>query len=551
MIKRLALLVFMLLVSVPVFAETVDTAWVRRYNGPGDGEDEASAIAVDGSGNVYVTGFSSGGYDTTGLLTYEDFATIKYYPNGDTAWVRRYNGPGYGSDGASSIAVDDSGNVYVTGFSLGGYDTAGALTYQDFATIKYYPNGDTAWLRRYNGPANWYDEATAIAVDNSGNVYVTGRSWGNGTSEDFCTIKYDSSGNELWVKRYAGVTMGDDGANAMTLDGSGNLYVTGDSYGSGTGADYATIKYYPNGDTAWVRRYNGPGNWTDWASAITVDRYCNVYVTGRSDQIKGNPDYCTIKYDSSGNQLWVVNYNGTGNYGDIAEAIAVDSLGNVYVTGTSPESSSYPYNYHYITIKYYPNGDTVWVRRYNGSGNGNDRAYALAIDGSGNVYVTGTSGTIKYGADGSQLWFEQLGGFDIAVDGSDNIYVTGTDFGYVTIKYIQKRDDVADEPEEKEKPCEFALSQNYPNPFNPATLIPFTVHGEQKTVNSPIRTTLTIYNILGQKVRTLVDEDKVPGEYQVVWDGKDDSGKKVGSGIYFYRLKVGDFSEAKRSVLLK
>jgi flagellar hook assembly protein FlgD len=67
----------------------------------------------------------------------------------------------------------------------------------------------------------------------------------------------------------------------------------------------------------------------------------------------------------------------------------------------------------------------------------------------------------------------------------------------------------------------------------------------------PLHTTLTIYNILGQKVRTLVDEDKVPEEYQVLWDGKDNLGKEVGSGIYFYRLKVGDFSEIKRSVLLK
>ncbi len=117
--------------------------------------------------------------------------------------------------------------------------------------------------------------------------------------------------------------------------------------------------------------------------------------------------------------------------------------------------------------------------------------------------------------------------------------------------------------------AKFSLSQNYPNPFNPATTIPFTVHGSRKTVNSPvhttqksiygsqltvnspIHTTLTIYNILGQRVKTLVDEDKLPGEYKIIWDGKDDKGNSVSSGIYFYRLKAGEFTEVKKMLLIK
>ncbi|MCK4428374.1 MAG: T9SS type A sorting domain-containing protein, partial [candidate division Zixibacteria bacterium] len=105
--------------------------------------------------------------------------------------------------------------------------------------------------------------------------------------------------------------------------------------------------------------------------------------------------------------------------------------------------------------------------------------------------------------------------------------------------------------EEDQKPVTFHLSQNYPNPFNPSTKIPFTVHGSQFMVHSPIHTTLQIYNILGQKVRTLVDEPKEAGTYELIWDGKDDLGKDVASGIYFYQLTAGDYKYTKKMTLIR
>jgi len=97
----------------------------------------------------------------------------------------------------------------------------------------------------------------------------------------------------------------------------------------------------------------------------------------------------------------------------------------------------------------------------------------------------------------------------------------------------------------------FSLGHNYPNPFNPSTTIPFTVYGSQFIVHSPIRTTLKIYNILGQLVRTLVNEDKLPGHYKILWDGRDGKGKEVSSGIYFYQLKADDYKDTKKMVLLR
>jgi hypothetical protein len=100
-------------------------------------------------------------------------------------------------------------------------------------------------------------------------------------------------------------------------------------------------------------------------------------------------------------------------------------------------------------------------------------------------------------------------------------------------------------------PEKVSLSQNYPNPFNPSTTIPFKVHGSQFIVNSPISATLIIYNLTGQKVRTLVEDKMMPGNYQVIWNGKDNKGNKVSSGAYFYRFKAGENFETKKMIMLK
>jgi uncharacterized delta-60 repeat protein len=421
-------------------SQTIAKKWVKRYDATGyrdDPNDFAYAMAVDSSGNIYVTGLSAG--SSTG----QDFATIKYSSAGKQLWVKRYNGPGNGADVAWAIVVDSSGNIYVTGSS------EGSGTDHDYATIKYSSAGKQLWVKRYNGPGNGWDVARAIATDRSGNIYVTGESAGSKTGKDFATIKYSSAGKELWVKRYNGQGNKDDCASGIAVDGSGNVYVTGDSAGSSTGQDAAIIKYSSAGIQLWMKRHNGPGNKDDGANAMAVDGSGNVYVAGSSAGSGSGYDYAVIKYSGAGKELWLKRYNGPKNGNDHPLAIAVDGSGNIYVTGYSWAGEIWESGTgnDYATIKYSSAGKQLWVKRYDGPGNREDYARAIAVDGSGNIYVTGSSTgsdfesdisdyvTIKYSGAGVQLWLDRYdgpGGWGENDDGANAIAVDKSGNVYVT-----------------------------------------------------------------------------------------------------------------------
>jgi len=220
--------------------------WTNVYNGPANSYDSAFAMAVDGGGNVFVTGRSVG---TNGT----DYATIKYSGVGVALWTNLYDGPVNSADYASAVAVDGSGNVFVTGYSTG-------IDFNyDYATIAYSGAGVALWTNRYNGPENSEDYAFTVAVDGSGNVFVTGQSRNSGAvNPDYATIKYSGAGVALWTNRYNGPGNSYDSASAVAVDGSGNVFVTGSSYGTNGFSDYATIKYSGAGVALWTNRYNGP-----------------------------------------------------------------------------------------------------------------------------------------------------------------------------------------------------------------------------------------------------------------------------------------------------
>jgi DNA-binding beta-propeller fold protein YncE len=429
-----------------VLAVVAAEAWVARYNGPGSGDDGADGIAVDASGNVYVAGFIQ-----VNEIDY-DYATIKYDSTGHQLWVARYDGPGNSDDDAMGIAVDSSGNVYVTGMSYGN------TTDYDYATIKYDSSGNQLWVARYDGPEHGRDFGMWIAVDPSGNVYVTGES-SNGINGDYTTIKYDGNGNQLWVARYDGPGHSTDRAVGIAVDTSGNVYATGSSVGSGTNSDYATIKYASNGSQLWVARYDGPGSGIDSARRVAVDPSGDVYIAGCSAGSGTGYDFATIKYDSNGNRLWVARYNGPANGDDGFNCVsmAFDPSGNIYVLGGSAGSGP---GLDYATVKYDSNGNQLWIARYNGPGNGDDEPDRVAVDPLGNAYVAGEStgsgtgydyATIKYDSNGNQLWVARYNGpgndsdcgYYNALDSLGNVLVSGSSVGngtyydFATIKYAQ------------------------------------------------------------------------------------------------------------------
>jgi uncharacterized delta-60 repeat protein len=415
--------------AVPAAAESgVTLEWVRRFGGPAKASDYPTALKVDGQGNVYVAGgFDNGNHNM-------DYLTIKYNPTGKRLWMRRYKPPGGTNSWLAAMALDAEGNIYVTGRMA----PKSRRSVWDCTTIKYNPDGRRIWVRSYNGLGNGEDYANAIAVDGQGNIIVAGSSW-SGTAMDYLTIKYSPDGKRLWVRRYNNPDTPQNEARSITIDSQGNVFVFGLSWDPNNSNDFLTIiKYNPEGRQLWVASSQEPGKnihdrprYYTKAKALAVDPQGNVFVSGGS-----NGYFLTIKYNPEGQVLWSHTDKMEGYGGP--EALAVDSHGNVLVAGGRN------------TIKYNTDGQLLWLKDPGFS------ILAMALDTPGNVYVTGGGFfTLGYSPEGEELWVHQfLGpgygyysyyGQAIAVDVQGHVYVTGynwynssgPDSDFFTLKYLQ------------------------------------------------------------------------------------------------------------------
>ncbi|MEO0085396.1 MAG: hypothetical protein ABIK37_02055 [candidate division WOR-3 bacterium] len=337
-------------------------------------------------------------------------------------WVDRLVDEGAGG---AAVAVDGFGNTYVTG----GRPWTGASN----TTAMYDRDGHLVWA----APCTLPDlEWVAIGLDSPGNVYVTGTSYGSVQHIQVCdyvVVKYRPTGEQVWTARYShspDTFYSWDGAKAACVDAAGNVYVTGRSYDTETGGDCATVKFDSAGTLLWSARWHGGGSIyvVDKGNAVTTDRLGNVYVAGVA---RGGLHLPTFKYSPDGDLLWAAVDSASGG----AVAVAVDPVGNVYSFGTSGIEGE---DFYYL-VKFDSSGRKLWATSYDGGGD--DRAYAMVMDDSAGIYVTGLSDgpgtrwdlcTVKWDSAGNRLWVARYDharsgdiGEDLATDGK-YVYTVGT-----------------------------------------------------------------------------------------------------------------------------
>lgn len=337
-------------------------------------------------------------------------------------WLGYINYPGRVADGRG-VTVDSLGNAYFIGT-----DYAAGYGSSKLYLAKFNSAGALQWQKTL-GSAN-SDEGTAVAIDASGYVYVVGSTNAPGPTY-LLLAKYDSAGTLQWQKRIGGPSNGTQG-RGVTVDSSGNVYACGISYDASYNTILYVFKYDASGNLTWQRQLpNASGS--NSASGICVDGSGNVYVCG--DTYGALPTILLVKYNSSGTLQWQYSI-APSNKITYGRGVAVDSSGNIYITGFS-EVTSGTYSYQFITMKLNSTGAIQWQRTLNSSTN-NEQSNSVAVDSSGNTYIAGYSDfgginkayVVKYDSSGAIQWQRKItaavaSAWGVAVDSSGNPYIIG------------------------------------------------------------------------------------------------------------------------------
>ncbi len=366
------------------------TIWSQTYNGAASGSDYGTTVTSDASGNIYVGGATY----SASTFSY-DYLVLKYSSSGSLLWQASYNGPGNGYDVVAGITVDNTGNVTVTGASKG----TGNFANLDYATVRFNASGVQQWVSRYNN-VSMPDVPCGVVRDASGNTFVAGMSAHAFNGSDIFIVKYNSSGTQTASYRHTVATAtGWDKATSVTLDASGNVYLTGCVYQSGTTSNMRTLKLNNSLALQWQATYDGEGK-DDCANSLALDASGNVCVTGWTAKVAGGKDFTTIKYDATGAEQWVRRQAAPvcWMFGE-ARKVRTDNAGNFFVAGEMDHNG----NRDFLAIKYDPSGNKEWEQYFNGTTSGCDKAFDLNLSGDA-IYVTGKTasstgdqyGTVKY-----------------------------------------------------------------------------------------------------------------------------------------------------------
>ncbi len=399
-----------------------DTIWSARYSGPAE-YDEPCGIWVDGMGEVYVAGTSES--DSLGIVQ-SDILLVKYNYYGNQQWVQRYKGPSRKNYLATILRSDNNSNIYIAGYSYSDYYNSN----DSLITLKYNTNGNLLWAKKENFSGSYNITPTAMTLDLSGNIFITGRTNTYISPEFYSrifTIKYSSGGNLLFNIIY-GSGKYYFSSNDIAIDNLGNILITGSGSGSGFWDDFLTLKYNSSGTFQWARRE--PGNYSDYGKSIMVDNATNnLYITGSI-----NNKINTIKYNSNGAKIWLKEFTQPNINQSYGLKILISSSTQFYVSGSCNTDDGS----QNVLIKYDSSGAIIWSKLSNGN------MKTSKIDISSNVIIAGklnqSSGSgwddyklIKYNSDGSTLWEKNYDNFTYAedyatsstIDADNNVYVTG------------------------------------------------------------------------------------------------------------------------------
>jgi hypothetical protein len=526
----------------------------------GDGDDIAYGMVLDDDGNFYVAGGT----------TSDNFPMVNAY---DATYHRSRDGF------LSKIRPDGKALLYSTYF--------GGSKDENFNSLTLTPDHDVVLV----GTTLSNDLPTVSPYDASFN---------GGGDGDIFVARFNSN-FALTYCTYLGGTDSDYG-NDITSDGLGNYYICGETKSTDFPTQNAVTSSAPGGGKdAYIAKFSGADNsllystyfggrgW-DQAYGIAAGELGEAYVTGWTDSDNlpttqnayagsrngDTYDIFVVKLSGTGNQIDYCTYIG-GTGVDGGEDIVVDPNGDAYLTGTT-QSSNYPvanavdpsFNQGLIDIVLTvlsPDGTSLLYSTYFG-GNDEDFANAITLDSKGAVYIAGYTYSdqlpMAVTPPDSFITGRRVVKVDTLINGNDTTKDTTFADTYGPKTVLQNKLNAGPDafvlkysgeltpgsPTSVSQiydaviPNKPVLNQNYPNPFNPSTDIRFSI---LKTANVK----LAVFNILGQKIKTVVDERLAPGTYQTVWDGKDASGNTLASGIYFYRIQAGDFAETRKMLLMK
>lgn len=338
----------------------------------GSNGDIVEGIATDLLGNVYITGSSYNFEIGTATLSnsgWVDMFIVKLDALGNLVWLDGAGGNSF--DSGKSITTDTYGNIYVTGNYSSPSITFGSFTLtnsggNDIFIVKYDTSGSVIWARSEGNIGS--EIVNSITSDFNNNIYITGNyssptinfgttSLSNAGIEDIYLVKYDNLGNVIWAKSEG--STGTENANYIVTDNSGNIYITG-YYGSasisfgtnlltnsdslGNFPDIFILKFDSLGNEIWSNGFGSFGN--DVGNCITIDSSGNFYVLGdytslalsfgavtliNEDTTGNSHDVFLLKYDATGNLLWVKGVGGS--YNDIGTTVSSDLYGNLFITG--------------------------------------------------------------------------------------------------------------------------------------------------------------------------------------------------------------------------